>query len=94
MVIVCGHLLVEPDQRAGYLAGCRPVVEAGRAAPGNLEFALAADLVDPARITILERWASRDAVEAFRNGPSEEQAGAIRGGSVVEYDVSGQRTLL
>ena len=56
--------------------------------------AISADLLDPTRINVFERWASQDAVEAFRgNGPSDEQADAIVSASVSEYGVSGERGL-
>ena len=94
MVIVGGHLVVDPAERDAYLAGCVPVVEQARAAAGCLDFAIAADLVDPGRITIFERWASQEAVEAFRgSGPSDEQGAAMISASVAEYDVAGVRSL-
>ncbi|HEY7145745.1 MAG TPA: antibiotic biosynthesis monooxygenase family protein [Streptosporangiaceae bacterium] len=95
MVIVAGHLVVAAEQRDAYLADARPVVEAARAAGGCLDFALSADLADAARINVFEQWESREAVEAFRgSGPSGEQAAAILGGSVSEYDVTAARPLL
>ena len=66
MVIVAGHLMVAPDERERYLASCVAVVELARGTPGCLDFAISADLIDPGRINILERWESRSAVEAFR----------------------------
>ena len=94
MIIVSGHLLVAPGRREDYLAGCRTVVELARAAPGCLDFALSPDLVDADRINVLERWTSAEAVAAFRgSGPPPEQQSALRGASVVEYDVTGSRTL-
>ncbi|GAB3249673.1 hypothetical protein GCM10027425_06670 [Alteromonas gracilis] len=93
MVIVAGHLIVDPDQRAAYLAGCWEVVEQARQTPGCLDFVLAADPLDPARIHVHERWETREAVEAFRSGPGGEQATAIRAASVSEYDVTGERSL-
>lgn len=94
MVIVAGHITVDPAERDAYLAGCITVVEQARAAEGCLEFAIGADLVDPGRITILERWASQEAVEAFRgSGPSDEQGAAMLSASVAEYDVAGVRSL-
>lgn len=93
-VIVAGYLLLEPDERSSYLAGCVAVVEQARGAEGCLEFSISADLVDPGRIQVLERWSSRDAVEAFRgSGPEEEQHGVLLGASVAEYDVAGVRGL-
>ena len=93
-VIVSGQLLVAPGDRAGYLAGCEEVVRQARQAPGCLDFAISADLLDPGRINVLERWESRAAVEAFRGaGTPEEQAAVLLGASVVEFDVAGERRL-
>lgn len=89
MVIVAGHLVVDPEQRGVYLAGCVSVVDQARAAPGCLDFAIAADLVDPGRINVFERWESRAHVDAFRgSGPGEEQGAAMLAVSVAEYDVT------
>ena len=94
MIIIAGHLVVAPGEREAYLAGCRAVVEQARRTPGCLDFTLSADLLDPGRIAVLERWESREAVEAFRgSGPSGEQAAALLSASVVEYDVVGERRL-
>lgn len=94
MVIVAGQIVVNPQQRESYLAGCGSVVEQARRAPGCLDFAITADLVDPGRIDIFERWESRAAVEAFRgSGPSDEQSAAIITASVAEYDVAEVRSL-
>ena len=63
MVIVAGHIIVGREKRDDYLDGCGPVVEQGRSAPGCLDFAISADLVDDTRINIFERWDSEDAVQ-------------------------------
>ncbi|HEX4703790.1 MAG TPA: putative quinol monooxygenase [Pseudonocardiaceae bacterium] len=95
MVIVAGQIMVEPPEREAYLAGCVGVVEQARQAPGCLDFSITADLVDDGRICVFERWESQAAVEAFRgSGPSDEQGGAMVGGSVAEYDVADVRTLM
>lgn len=94
MVIVAGHITVEPNDREQYLAGCLSVVEQARDAPGCLDFAISADLLDPGRINIFERWESQSAVEAFRGaGPSEDQGAAMTSASVAEYDVADIRSL-
>jgi quinol monooxygenase YgiN len=94
MVIVAGHIIVAPEQRASYLAGCVNVVEQARSAAGCLDFSVTADLLDPGRINIFECWQSRESVEAFRgSGPSDEQAGAMLAASVAEYDVAAVRPL-
>jgi quinol monooxygenase YgiN len=94
MVIVAGHIIVDPQQREAYLADCVSVVEQARRAPGCLDFSITADLVDTGRIAIFERWESQAAVEVFRgSGPSDEQSAAILAASVVEYDVADVRSL-
>lgn len=94
MVIVAGHLEVHPDERDAYLAGCVGIVEQARAAPGCLDFSLSADLLDPGRINVLERWESVEAVQTFRgSGTDDDQSALILNSSVVEYDVVSARTL-
>ena len=87
-------IIVDPSQRDDYLSGCVDVVRQGRAATGCLDFALSADLVDPGRVNILERWESQAAVEAFRGGGvDDEQGAAIVSASVAEYEVGATRSL-
>jgi quinol monooxygenase YgiN len=94
MLVVAGHLLVDPAGRAAYLDSCRAVVEQARGTDGCLDFALSPDLLDPARINVYERWESLEAAEAFRgSGPSSEQATAILGASVAEYGAVEERVL-
>ena len=94
MVIVAGHITVEPQQRESYLAGCVSVVEQARGTAGCLDFAISADLIDPGRVNVFERWESQAAVDAFRDsGPSDEQGASIRSASVAEYDVADVRPL-
>ena len=95
MVIVAGHLVVDPEERDEYLAGCVEVVRQARRAPGCLDFSLSADLLEPGRVNIFERWESVAAVQAFRgSGPSDEQGAAVRTASVAEYDISDERRLM
>lgn len=94
MVIVAGHLVVDPRERDSYVANCRAVVELARRAPGCLDFTIAADLVEADRVNVFERWESQAAVEAFRGGgPSDDQQTAILSASVAEYDVADVRRL-
>ena len=94
MVIVAGYLVVDVSQRDSYLAGCKPVVHRARRTQGCLDFAISADLLDPSRIDVFERWESQAAVDAFRgSGPSDEQQDSIMSASVSEYDVGDERRL-
>ena len=89
MIIVAGHLTVDPAGRDSYLDGCAQVVRLARQAAGCLDFALSPDLVDDGRINVHERWASRAELDAFRgSGPSGEQQDAILDARVEEYDVA------
>lgn len=94
VLIVAGYLVVSPEHRDGYLAGCAEVVRSARRAPGCLDFSLSADLLDAGRVNIFERWETQAAVEAFRgSGPSTDLAAQIRSASVAEYDVAAERSL-
>jgi quinol monooxygenase YgiN len=94
MVIVAGHITVDPEQRESYLAGSMSVVEKARRADGCLDFAITADLLDPGRVNLFERWESQAAVETFRrSGPSNKQRAAMLSVSVAEYDIADVRPL-
>ncbi|WP_301176768.1 putative quinol monooxygenase [Actinomadura geliboluensis] len=90
MVIISGKLYVDAEARDAYLEGCREVVELARKAAGCLDFAISADLLEPGRINVYERWESGEAVERFRGtGPSSEQQAEIRDAEVSRYLISG-----
>jgi len=94
MVVVAGHVTVEPEQRESYLAASVIIVEQARGAPGCLDVAIMADLVDPGRVNIYERWESQAALEAFRrSGPAFEHAAEMLSVSMAEYDIAGVRPL-
>jgi heme-degrading monooxygenase HmoA len=90
MIIVTGHLLVDPELRDDYLAGRVPEVEAARAASGNLDYALSPDVVDPSRVNVAARWVSQQALEDFRGeGPSDEDEAEVREAHVHDYALTG-----
>lgn len=89
MIIVAGHITVDPAGRESYLAGCVTIVEQGRAAAGCLDFALSADIVDPARINVYERWDNWDNLQAFRgDGPEDNQNQRILTADVAEFETA------
>ncbi len=58
----------------------------------ELKCAVNADLVDPGRVNIFERWESQAALETFRSsGPDTEQRPAMLTVSVQEYDIADVR---
>jgi quinol monooxygenase YgiN len=66
MVIVAGHITVDPAQRESYLAGSVSVLEDARRTDGCLDSSVTADVLDPGRVNLLERGESLAAVKAFR----------------------------
>ncbi len=89
MLIIAGRLHVDPGARADYLAGCVAVVQQARNSPGCLDFALTADLVDPSRINVFERWESDEDLHRFRgSGTGAEQAAQILDADVRKYRIS------
>ncbi|WIY02080.1 antibiotic biosynthesis monooxygenase family protein [Amycolatopsis mongoliensis] len=89
MIIVAGWLAVAPEDRDAYLESCVEAVRLAREAPGCLEYALGANLLDPGRVTVYERWESDEDLERFRGAePSDEQAARILDASVARYRIS------
>jgi quinol monooxygenase YgiN len=94
MVIVAGDITVDPERRESYLAGSVSVVEKARRADGCLDFAITADLLDPSRVNLFERWESQAAVKTFRRrAPRNKQGAAMLAASVAEYDIADARPL-
>jgi quinol monooxygenase YgiN len=89
VLIVAGHLTVDPAERDAYVAECVAVVEAARSAPGCLDFSVTADIVESSRICVYERWENEDQLLRFRgSGPSDAQQTAIVAADVRRYEIS------
>lgn len=90
MIIIAGHLQVDPEQRDAYLRSVADVVPAARAAAGCLEFVQVADPVEPDRIVVYERWESDEDLLAFRGqGQGEDDTPELLGADVSKYRISG-----
>ena len=89
-IIVSGTLHVDPAQRAAYLEARVPILEHARQAPGCLDFSLSADLLDPSRINVYERWRSREDLLAYRGGggPELDDSIALTGADVELHHIS------
>ncbi|GIJ79259.1 Antibiotic biosynthesis monooxygenase [Micromonospora phaseoli] len=86
MLIVAGTLYVDPAERDDYLATCAEIVRQARQAPGCLDFSISADLIEPARINVYERWESDEHLMEFRgSGPEPEQQVALVGAEVHKF---------
>jgi quinol monooxygenase YgiN len=94
MVIVAGHVIVDPEQRDAFVAGSVDLVEKARQADGCLDFAMTADLLDPGRVNLYERWESQAAVKRWRRkAPRQKHRTEMLSVSVAEYDVADVRPL-
>jgi len=66
MVIIAGHLEVDPDDRDRYVTAPQDLVRRARHAPGCLDLAITADALDPTRVNNFERWQSVEQLDAWR----------------------------
>ena len=89
-IIVSGSLHVDPAHRDAYLQARVPILAHARAAPGCLDFSLSADLLDPGRINVYERWRSPEDLLAYRagDGPEEDDSIELVGADVELHHVS------
>jgi quinol monooxygenase YgiN len=89
VLIIAGSLVVDPPDRAKFLAVNGDVVGEARKAPGCLDFVQAADSLDPSRINVFERWDSEDHLLAFRGaGQPASDSPPIRSANVKRYVIS------
>jgi quinol monooxygenase YgiN len=101
MVIVGVWFDVAPEEREAFLEQSVAGMRTSRAEPGNLEYVLAADPLEPGRVVLFERWESQEALDAHLAalatapaGDSEADRVAPTALSIVVYEVSGERTLV
>lgn len=66
MLIIAGPVFVAEEDRDAYVAAFGDLVERCRSALGCLDVAISPDPLDPRRINMVERWESREALEAWR----------------------------
>ncbi|GAB3743355.1 putative quinol monooxygenase [Microlunatus parietis] len=87
MIIIAGHLRLDPTARDAFVAAHRDLVARARAFPGCLDLAITADSVDPSRVNNLEVWQDAEALTAWRAVAAAPDLGtAIRAAEVKRYD--------
>lgn len=59
MIIVAGHVRIDPAKRQEADAAAQDVMAATRAEAGNISYTFSADLGDPGLIHIFEEWKSQ-----------------------------------
>lgn len=93
MLIIAGHVLVDPARRDTLVAELADLVRRARQAPGCLDVAVTADSVDPGRINNLERWASAQDLHRWREVAHAPDLGdEVLSADVSLFDATGQRS--
>ena len=89
MYIVSGYLTIASDRRDEYLSRCTDIVIAARSAPGCVDFALSADLLEPDRVNVFECWQDVESLDRFReSGPDDELIELIIRGDTWQHEVA------
>lgn len=89
MLIMAGHLILDPADRAAFLAANTDSVVQARQATGCLDFVQAPDPHDPNRINIFERWDSEEHLLAFWGaGQPDAYSPPIQSADVKRYVIA------
>ena len=79
MLIVAGEIVVEPGRIDGVRGALRSMEEETRKESGCQAYAFSADINEPERVRIFERWESMDALQAHFKTPHMAAFGAALG---------------
>jgi quinol monooxygenase YgiN len=74
-VIIAGYMLVDEDERDGYVDAHSDLVTRARAFDGCVDLAITADTVDPRRVNTLEVWDSAEVLDAWREQANPPETG-------------------
>lgn len=94
MLVVAGHVCIDPAHREEAVAAARTMMEATCREPGCRSYVFSADLDDPARFRLFEEWESAEALEAHFATPHMAAFQKAMGGlgvremAVQRYEVS------
>ena len=98
-IIIAGHLLVDPAKRDAALADTVDGMKATHAEAGCLAYAFSADLVDPAKILLFEKWESDEALAGHaKSAHLKEMQGkmggwGITGVEILKYEIASEGPL-
>ena len=88
MIVVAGHICVAAGDRDAFLDRSREAVKLARETEGCHDFAVSADITDPGRVNVYERWADPSSLRAFRQGgPDDDLRALIISADVHEFEV-------
>ncbi len=92
MLVVAGTLDFDPVHREAALAAAIAMQHATRAEAGCLAYSFSADLEDPGRLHVAEKWTSQEALDAHFAAPHKGEFGkaaaaaGIKNGRVLKYE--------
>jgi quinol monooxygenase YgiN len=95
VLIIAGRFRIDPAKRDAAVAAANEMMAATLKEPGCHAYAFSADLGDPARFHLFERWESQAALEAHFATPHMARFQAALGGfgvhdfEVQKYAISG-----
>jgi quinol monooxygenase YgiN len=99
MILVTGQMDIDPDKRDEFVDLIRPLMTATREEAGCDHYAFTADVEDPGRFHIHERWEDDATMDA--HSKSEHLAafmgslgGIVRGASLTRWDGGTPSTLI
>jgi len=100
VIVIAGHLTIDPAKRDEALAAMRECIDATRAEEGNVAYQFSEDITEPNRINITEIWRDDDALTEHFGTPHltgfmAAVPGFMAGSSeLIRYDVSGTTKLI
>jgi quinol monooxygenase YgiN len=69
MIVIAGHVALDPAQREAAVAAAREMMRETRREKGCISYAFSADLDEPGRFRIFEEWESDEALRAHFASP-------------------------
>lgn len=98
MLIVMGHIHVDPADVVHFMEEIRVLAVLARQRVGNISFDVAADDAEAGRLLVTERWVDQPALTAHleavaTNAFVERWSGRMRG-KIAKYDASNERGLM
>jgi quinol monooxygenase YgiN len=93
-LVISVTVQIDPAKREEAFAAAIEVMRATRAEPGCIAYTFSADLEDPSKVHVFERWASQDALTAHFKAPHmaafQKKLGGlgVRGMQAERYEIA------
>lgn len=94
MLVIAGHVRIDPAQREAAISAARDMMEATRREPGCISYTLSADVADPGVFHIFEEWEGQAALESHFSAPHmatfQKQMGGlgVKEMKIQRYDIA------